>query len=60
MSKMGQELEDRLDVNKYELYEACKQGLAELYYLREMDNDPAYATTTVTILEEAIAKVEGK
>ena len=49
MSKMGQELERRLDENKYKLYEACKEVL-------EKSHDPIVEK----ILMPAIAAVEEK
>ncbi len=53
MSKMGEELEKRLDENKYELYEVLKmlskhRGL----YGRLSDHDR-------DVMNEVIAKVEG-
>ena len=33
MSKMGQELEDRLDANKYEMYEVLKDIADFLHYV---------------------------
>ena len=58
MSKMGQELERRLDENKYELYEACK-GLMEI---AEMAMPDTYFKTDsrVNKARKALARVEGK
>ncbi len=64
MSKMSQELERRLDENKYGLYEGCRLGLriAEEYIHDEYDG----TSMLVGLLEElepirrVLAKIEGK
>jgi len=54
MSKMRQELEKRLDENKYQVLEALK--LATL----KLKNEGRVHENTVWICERTIAKVEGK
>lgn len=49
MSKMGQELEKRLDENKYKMYEALQKAL-------EKSHNPEVET----ILMKALAKIERK
>lgn len=55
MSKIGEELERRLDENKYELYEACKDAL--FHYKEECS---IYFAEHRHILERVLAKIEGK
>lgn len=57
MSKIGEELEKRLDENKYDLYEACK--IAKAFF-----ESQGYGYTTQRKLEykiicEVLAKIEG-
>lgn len=54
MSKMGQELEKRLDEAKYDLYKAlvlCKQWV---------DDPDMRLDEVIPVIKEALAKVEGK
>jgi len=62
MSKMGQELEKRLDENKYAMYEALKQiargeGRFSIDHLTHAENT---IEAMLKIANEAIAKVESK
>jgi len=54
MRKMGEELEKRLDLAKYDLYEACKE-MAERF--NQGTRFPLQST--VDKMNQAIAKVEG-
>lgn len=54
MSKMGEELDRKLDEAKYDLYEACKQALIH----SEIPTD-AIPLHVIKQLEQALAKVEG-
>lgn len=52
MSKMGQELEKRLDENKYEMYGACQAVVAARDYLEFNQAE--------LLVEQVLAKIEGK
>ena len=54
MSKMGQELEDRLDANKYEMYEVCLAIMRISWALRECGYH-----TLVNLAEQVLVKIEG-
>ena len=56
MSKMGQELEDRLDANKYEMYEAL-----ELIRrcIRNSRSAPNVLDTIDFVAQQVLAKIEG-
>ncbi|KKL76919.1 hypothetical protein LCGC14_2040080 [marine sediment metagenome] len=57
MSKMGQELEDRLDANKYEMYEALK-GMMEIAELA-MPVTYFWSDSRVGATRKVLAKIEG-
>jgi len=57
MSKMSQELEKRLDENKYEMWEALKDALEEIEYAVEDEN---YALITKTQIRGVLNKIKGK
>ena len=68
MSKMGQELERKLDENKYELLEAVKVAIEDLkIYLGEWISvtytySPEWTHAikrTISDLEQVLAKIEG-
>ena len=65
MGKMGEELEKRLDENKYELYYACKGSQAFFSKTRQPNRTyertellEAY-TEIVANINKALAKIEG-
>ena len=56
MSKMGQELEDRLDANKYEMYGA----LQAVAYTMKVDQDELRDhPVTASMVREVLAKIDG-
>ena len=57
MSKMGQELEDRLDANKYELLRCCKR-LSELIQYPLAISKEAWQFEREN-MEQVLAKIEG-
>ncbi len=58
MSKMGEELERRLDENKYELWEAVKA--VDLYLTLSYPHNLNAKPHMAALVEEALAKIEGK
>lgn len=56
MSKMGQELDRKLEENKHEMYEMCREILDCL----RIDDELQYGSDVYYRLEELIAKIEGK
>ena len=57
MSKIGEELEKRLDENKYELYEACKA--TDKYFETTYPENIELKYLACGLVEKVIAKVEG-
>lgn len=58
MSKMGEELEKRLDDNKYAMYEALRRFLESSACTNGCD--PEDMTCDMSFARKVIAKVEGK
>lgn len=56
MSKMGQELDRKLDENKYVMYEACKK----LVEWDASNDDARLISEACSFARVALAKVEGK
>lgn len=59
MSKMGQELEKRLDENKYEIYEALS-FIVDNFNTGEMDGFTKAMNEGIPKAKKVLAKVEGK
>lgn len=61
MSKMGQELERRLDENKYELYKACKAIMAGWDNVGDFDDDAtSHLNSAISLVDKVLVKIEGK
>ena len=58
MSKMGEELDRRLDANKYELYETCKKFMEEMRDTRNRQWATCYREQLEKAVWQVIAKVE--
>lgn len=59
MSKMGELLEKRLDENKYEMYEACRQ-LVDMFSTGEMDLFMGAINEVIPEIKKILTRIEGK